>query len=365
MFHARSKSMAKILVVGAGPVGLTCAVELARQQHVVTIIEQKAVREHISKAIGINSKSLHLLEASEITPRLIAAGVPLEKVHLHYAPQKELCINLKKLHDRYNFMLSLPQDRTEEILEHRLNELGIKIQRETTLKHLQQTTDKVTATIEKAGNTEEITFDFLVGTDGAHSVVRKQIGQEFIGTTYPERWNLADVRMDWKYDAKEGHGFVNAPGLIGVVLPIGPDRYRLVANHPNAFDILPKPYNIHEIIWQSDFSISCRIVKEYRVGRVFLAGDAAHIHTPVGGRGMNLGIEDACVLAQLLTNGGWENYSKLRHPVGKKVVHMTSQFYNVFALKSPLAIKLRNCILFPLMRLPFVQKKQIKEMVGL
>jgi 2-polyprenyl-6-methoxyphenol hydroxylase-like FAD-dependent oxidoreductase len=357
--------MAKVLVVGAGPVGLTCAIELVRQKHDVIIIEQNATREHISKAIGINAKTLQLLEASDVSPRLVAAGIPIQKVHLHYSPQKEICINLKKLPSRYNFMLSLPQDKTEEILEHRLNELGIKVQRETQLKQLHQSNDKVTATIETVGKTQEITVDFLVGADGAHSIVRKQLGQEFVGVTYPERWNLADVRMDWKYDAKDGHGFITAPGLIGVVLPIGPDRYRLVANHPNALDILPKPYNIHEIIWQSDFSINCRVVKNYQVGRVFLAGDAAHIHTPVGGRGMNLGMEDVCVLARLLTEGGWENYNKLRHPIGKKVVHMTSQFYNVFALKNPLAIKLRNCILFPLMRLPFVQKKQVKEIVGL
>lgn len=357
--------MAKVLVVGAGPVGLTCAIELVRQKHDVIIIEQKATSEHISKAIGINTKSLHLLEAANITPRLIAAGIPIEKVHLHYTPRKELCINLKKLRNRYNFMLSLPQDKTEEILEYRLSELGVQIQRETKLISLKQTTDKVIATIEKNGSQEEVTIDFLAGCDGAHSIVRKQIEQDFVGVTYPERWNLADVRMEWKYDAKDGHGFISAPGLIGVVLPIGPDRYRLIANHPNAFDILPKPYKIHEIIWQSDFSISCRIVKNYRVGRVFLAGDAAHIHTPVGGRGMNLGIEDACILAELITKGIWEKYNELRYPVGKKVVNMTSQFYHVFAMKSPLAIKLRNCILFPLMRLPFVQKKQVKEMVGL
>ncbi|MFN7096727.1 MAG: FAD-dependent oxidoreductase [Gammaproteobacteria bacterium] len=357
--------MAKILVVGAGPVGLTCAIELVRQQHDVTIIEQNATREHISKAIGINSRSLHLLEAAGITPRLIEAGVTLEKVHLHYAPEKELSINFKALKDRYNFMLSLPQDKTEEILEHRLNELGVQVQRNTHLKQLTQTDDQVMGIIETAGQTREIVVDFLVGCDGAHSTVRKQIGQEFTGSTYPERWNLADVRMDWKYDAKEGHGFINAPGLIGVVLPMGHDRYRLVANHPNAFEMLPQPYKVNEIIWQSDFAISCRIVKQYNVGRVFLAGDAAHIHTPVGGRGMNLGLEDACVLAQLLTNGNWKDYNKLRYSVGKKVVNMTTQFYNIFALKSPLAIKLRNCILFPLMRLPFIQKKQIKEMVGL
>lgn len=352
------------LIVGAGPTGLTCALELARQKQPVIIIEEKPARETISKAIGINPASLALLEAANVTSQLIAAGIKLQSLHLHYTANKALDIHLNLANSHYNFMLALPQDETERILEQQLNKLGVSVQRQTRFIEFRQAQDKIIVLAQNQEHQQEWSVDFLVGADGAHSIVRKQIGSTFDGISLPEHWNLADVRMDWAYDNTAGHGFLLKPGHIGVVLPLGGDRYRLVANHPNAFDILPKPYTIKEIIWQSDFSISCRLANRFQQDHVFLVGDAAHTHTPVGGRGMNLGIEDACTLARLITQGQWQRYHSLRYPVGKHVVALTSYLYHILALKNPLAIVLRNHLLFPLMRSPWVQKKQVQMITG-
>ncbi len=356
--------MKNILIVGAGPVGLTCALELARQKQSVSIIEQKNEREHISKAIGINARSLHLLESADITPRLLAAGLKIQSMHMYYGMQQQITLDLALLPKPYNFMLALPQDQTEAILEARLQELGATVQRNTTLTSLTQDAEGVTVELAQAEQKQNIHYDAVIGADGAHSTVRKMIGQHFVGKTYPEHWSLADVRMDWPYGNAGGHGFTGTTGHVGVVIPMGGDRYRLVANHPDPFSILPKPYTIHDIIWQSNFSIGCRLVGNYQQGHVFLAGDAAHIHTPVGGRGMNLGIEDACILAQLLVNDQQAQYNTLRRPIGRKVVRMTDIFYRILSLKNPLGIWCRNHIVFPLLKTKTLQKKQLKEMVG-
>lgn len=356
--------MANILVVGAGPTGLTCAIELTRQGHTVRIIEQKPARETVSKAIGINARSLELLEAANITPRLIAEGIEVKTSHMHYGTH-ELTLDLTQIPHRYNFMLALPQDKTETILESRLNELGVQVLRHATLAALTPQDDKVLAQYTRDNKTWEMNADFVVGCDGAHSFVRKLIQQSFDGKAYEEKWNLVDLQMDWPYGDTDAHAFIGAPGYVGVVIPISKNRYRIVANHPNAIELLPKPYTIHQIVWQSDFAISSRLAKHYQQGRIFLAGDAAHIHTPVGGRGMNLGIEDACVLAQLITENTWQNYDKLRRPVGKEVIKMTDKLYGLVAAKSPLKIFLRNHVMFPLMRLPFIQKKMLRDVSGL
>lgn len=356
--------MANILVVGAGPTGLTAAVELTRLGHTVRIIEQKPARESISKAIGINARSLELLEAADITPRLLAEGLKVKTSHMHYG-KHDLTLDLSKIPHRYNFMLALPQDKTETILESRLNELGVQVLRHATLTELIPQDNKVLARYTRDNNTWEMAADFVVGADGAHSLVRKLIKQPFFGRAYEEQWNLVDLRMDWPYSNTDAHAFIGTPGYVGVVIPMGDDRYRLVANHPNAMELLPQPHTIKQIIWQSDFAISCRLASSYQQDRIFLAGDAAHIHTPVGGRGMNLGIEDACALAQLIAADKWKNYSKIRRPAGKAVVEMTDKAYRLVAAKNPLKIFFRNHVLFPLMRLPFVQKKLLRDVSGL
>ncbi len=346
--------MKRILIVGAGPTGLTCAIELARQKHHVTIIEQKATREHISKAIGINPQSLKLLEASDVTPRLLAAGLQIKQMRMHYE-EKELSINLANLPQPYNFMLSLPQDQTEAILETRLNELGVRVQRETSLVLLTQQVGAVNVHLEHAGQRQQQQYDMVIGADGAHSTVRKQLDIPFQGKTYPEQWSLADVRMEWSYDNTAGHGFIAGPGHVGVVIPMIDDCYRIVSNHPKPFSILPRPYMIRETLWRSDFTIGCRIADTYQKDNVFLAGDAAHIHTPVGGRGMNLGIEDACILAKLIVENKQETYTSLRRPVGKKIVKGTDMVYGWLNANNPARIWLRDQCIFPLLKTKWIQ----------
>jgi 2-polyprenyl-6-methoxyphenol hydroxylase-like FAD-dependent oxidoreductase len=354
-----------VLVVGAGPVGLTHAIELTRLGHSVRVIDKAPEPSPYSKAIAINPKTLTLLEACGASPKLIAAGIKLPFMRMYDAKAKLLVeVHIDLLKHRYPFMLSLPQYVTERILTEVLTDLGVSIERGKELIGFSQTENAVIAEINTANGTEQIKADYLVGADGAHSLVRKSIAMEFSGFAYDDQWNLADVTMEW-VQGSDANVYMLKAGVALIIIRIAEGRYRIITNHPNALNYLPQEAKVKEIFWQSDFKVSCRQVKSYQNGRVFLMGDAAHIHSPAGGRGMNLGMEDASVLAELIDIDQTERYTQLRHPIGKKVIKITSRLFKVATLSNPLACVLRNLLLKCLLSRKFIQLKIIEKIAGL
>jgi 2-polyprenyl-6-methoxyphenol hydroxylase-like FAD-dependent oxidoreductase len=356
--------MERILVVGAGPVGLTAALELARLGHDVTIIDKNQSHSTVSKAIGINPRSLELLEPSGVTADLLAQGIHANALNMH-VDGKVRTLNISAIQHKYNFMLFLPQDQTEIILEAALNRYGVCVERNTDFLSLIQQDEDVAVQLCREGETYQQSFSFVIGTDGAHSLVRKNIGANFLGADYPDDWNLADVIMLFPYAHDEANVFLRSDGHVLAAFPIGRDRFRLIANCDDAIALLPTGCEVKQIIWQSNFKLHHRIADCYRKGRVFLAGDAAHVHAPIGGRGMNLGIEDACVLAKMLTDNQWMHYHEARFAAGMKVVNETDRAYHLLTLRNKFAIFLRNKILLPLMFMPSVQRKQLTNISGI
>jgi 2-polyprenyl-6-methoxyphenol hydroxylase-like FAD-dependent oxidoreductase len=218
---------------------------------------------------------------------------------------------------RYNFMLALLQAETERTLEQRLAEHGIRVEWSTEFTGFDAAPDRVRARLVADGEERVVEARYLIGADGAHSAVRHALGLAFRGTTDPSPWWLVDVRMDWPFGTAELSLFARPAAVLGVI-PIEPGLFRLVSNGPEPLELLPRGSNLREEVWRSAFRISYRQVASYQVGRVFLAGDAAHVHSPVGARGMNLGIEDGTVLARKIVQGGLETYSAERHPVGAR-----------------------------------------------
>ena len=212
--------------------------------------------------------------------------------------------------------------------------MGVAVERTTELVDFTQDEDRVTARLESGGGISTHEADYVVGADGAHSRVREVLGLGFAGQKYADTWSLADVDMEWPYGDGEANLLMNPDGRMLFVIAFGGGRYRAITNSGRALDLLPDGSDVRNVVWETEFTVSLRQVESYQTGRVFVCGDAAHIHSPAGGRGMNLGIEDAAVLAEKMVNGGLETFTAERHPVGARVVRESDLQFRMAALKN-------------------------------
>jgi len=204
----------------------------------------------------------------------------------------------------------------------------------------------------------------VIGADGAHSTVRHALGIGFRGTSMDHDFSLADAIVSGPTKQHEANVFRVSSGIFGMI-PIADGRFRLVADQPDVLSAAPSIFKIKEIVWESRFHISYRQVETYQKGNVFLAGDAAHIHSPVGGRGMNLGIEDGATLAWLVDQGRTDEYTERRLPVGAHVLRQTELQTQLMTSRNPFVTFFRRQVVPLLMKSHFVLKRQLPEMAGL
>lgn len=355
-----------VLVVGAGPVGLTAASELRRHGLGCRIIDRLAAPAGITKAVGIQPRTLEVWEATGVLPDALDASTPMrgQKVFVNGEETSEMTLELPPSVP-FEFV-SLPQYETERILTKYLGRLGTSIERGVELTSFNQDPEGVSVELVGPGGEETVRAQFLVGCDGAHSATRKGLGVEFAGDAFPEEYMLGDVEVDWSMPAglairamHQTNGKVDDV-LVCIPLP-GRNRYRVSMLVPPELATKPAPEgevahgmeaarapelgHIQAVLdrlapeaarasnlrWSSVFRISHRIVDRYGDGRVFLAGDAAHIHPPTGGQGMNTGIQDAynlgwklaLTLQGVAVDGLLDTYHAERHPVGEEVVGRT------------------------------------------
>ena len=359
------------LVVGAGPVGLTMACELARHGTRCRIIDQAQERSQTSKALGIFPRTLEVLDAMGLADRFVRAGQRLRGLTVHHGSTRLATINLSTVASPYPFILSLPQAETERLLLEQLATFGIEVERETSLTTLDQTSELVHATLRHPdGGLEVVETPWLLGCDGAHSTTRKALGMEFEGSPYQESFLLADVHLDSSLERDRIHLYLAADGLLGL-FPFRENRCRIVASIPpqtreqslpevtlEEVQALtnqrgPTEARLSDPVWMSRFHISHRMVREFRKLRVFLAGDAAHIHSPAGGQGMNTGIQDAFNLAwklALVAQGRapaqlLASYHSERAPVARGVVNLTDRITRLATTRNTVAQSIRDFLL--------------------
>jgi 2-polyprenyl-6-methoxyphenol hydroxylase-like FAD-dependent oxidoreductase len=360
----RSKT---VLVAGAGPVGLACALELTRLGRAVRIVDKKAGPSTESKAIAVNSRSLDLLEPSGVTPRIIAAGVKVLRANLHSGDRRIATLDFSGLDHRYSFAIALPQSETEKLLAAELAERGVAVEWGTEMTAFGQDANAVHAVLVKDGRQETLETPYLVGADGAHSTVRHLLKLEFPGAAYENLWQVLDVRMDgpWGHDEVNVR-FLRDGGLFFAIPIPGENLYRIAVNRPEEpAELAPTGTVIHETLWQSEFRIHHRVVGSFAMGRCFLCGDAAHIHSPAGGRGMNMGIEDATTLARRIVGGGVEGYAAQRLPIAKRVVAQTDRLTRMAMISKPLPRALRDTVVPIVTALPPVKRFLARENMGL
>jgi 2-polyprenyl-6-methoxyphenol hydroxylase-like FAD-dependent oxidoreductase len=362
-----------VLVVGAGPVGLTMAAELARYGVSVRIVDKTAERTDKSKALVIWSRTLELIDRMGCTATFVDAGMQATAANIIAGKEQIARITLDKVVSPHPYALMLPQCETERLTEEHLNSLGVQVERSMELTHFESTDAGVVSTLRFADGHEETQESaWLIGCDGAHSAVRHQLGMQFEGDTLKSDWVLADVHMTGVPNPGEIAIMWHSEGVLAL-FPITQDRYRVIAdvgdgaNKTNGAPVTADP-TLEEVqaimdrrgpggiiasapIWLAAFHINERKVKEYREGRVFLAGDAAHIHSPAGGQGMNTGMQDACNLAwklALVCHGTCEaepllgSYSVERGAVGEQVLKGAGRVTQIGILRGDFLQSVRN-----------------------
>lgn len=343
-----------ILIAGAGPTGLALALELARRGMKSRLVAKAAGPAPIneSRALGVNARTLTLLEASGVSALILAKARRLTKFKISAAGKPLVTVDTETFRSRYCPIQILPQGETERLLLSKLSAFGIVPEWSTELTALPSDVKKPVVTLQHAdGRTETVEPDLLIGADGAHSVLRKAFGFAFPGDAIENRFFLADYRYAQPVDT----GFIEMhllnPGVLGR-LPVSEDTLRYISTIEDFETRIDHPAMVLERPWSSEFRVSFRHVETMSRGNVFLAGDAAHVHSPAGARGMNLGIEDACWLAWLISEGREEDYSRLRMPAVKTVLRKTRFNTAFITLRNPVLTGLRALLLPLAPRIP-------------
>ncbi len=360
-----------VLVVGAGPVGLVLACELARRSVPIRVIDKLPTATDESRAILIHARSLEMLERIGVVEEIVASGVKTTAMEMHAAGHTLARVTLDTVDSPYLFSVTTAQTETERILTERLAALGVSIERGVELESFREEGDPagaVRATLRHAdGRQEEASAGWIVGTDGAHSTVRAQMGTKLEGSFKGERFLLGDVEGDDDLASDTMHTYFAADDGPLLVFPMLGKRIRLIAEIASS-DTTPEANDVslerlQRIVdqraggialrsshWITIFEIHHAQVPIYRAGRAFLAGDAAHIHSPAGGQGMNTGMQDAFNLGWKLALASQgraserllNSYHAERHPIAARVITETTRLTNLGTLDNKLAQQLRN-----------------------
>lgn len=371
-----------VLVVGAGPTGLTLATALLRRGIQATVVDKLAAGANTSRAAAVNARTLEVLEELDVTRRMVKAGVIAPRFTMRQGRRVLIPVDFSELPTEHPYTLMLSQADTERLLLERLRELGGEVIRPKTLRHITQDANGITATFDDG---DIVRAGYAVGADGMNSTVRSQAGIGFAGGEFAESFTLADVRVTGEAPGNEVILFYAKDGLT-VLAPLPGDIFRVVAptadapQQPSAKYVQalldtrgfgPGQTVVTELVWGSRFHIHHRVADSYRAGRLLLAGDAAHVHSPAGGQGMNLGITDAVALAGALADvlrGGsdaaLDAYSAAQRRRAERVLTLTGRLTRVATLPRPLR-PLRNTGMRLAAGVPAVRRRLALRLSGL
>jgi 2-polyprenyl-6-methoxyphenol hydroxylase-like FAD-dependent oxidoreductase len=363
-----SRQHVDVLVVGAGPVGLTAAAELRRRGVSVRCVDAAAHHNVSTKALGLQARTLELFERLGVVGDAVARGLPVRRFNIMSEEHPIAEFDLGTLDTPFPYLLMVPQNVTEEILRDRLTELGGTVESGVELTRFGQDAEGVDAVLQdKDGGTETVRADWLVAADGARSTVRHQLGLQFEGGTFREEFAVADVRVDWGLPMDELFAYLNRGDFIAY-FPMAGGWHRVAI----AYQTRPAPAGevtlgevqaaidrcgphgarAVEIGDRSRFVINQRTVDKESVGRIFLAGDAAHVNSVVGAQGLNIGVQDsfnlawklAAVIAGRATPALLDTYAAERRPAASRTVRGTRRATRMTLLRRPPAVFVRRRI---------------------
>jgi len=365
-FNAMNHKKKEVLIVGAGPVGLFMANECAKYNLSYDIIDKKDGLSCHSKALAIHIRTLEMLIPSGLVDAVIQQGVPLKKVIAKTDGKILAQLAFSRMDAPFSHAVLLPQNKTEKILLDHLQTQGGFVDWQTEFINCNQDDKYISATVKTPNGEQRYKYTWLIACDGAHSTVRHACQLKFTGGRYDINWWLADVEMEWDSPKDTIYAYFNDSGICAV-FPIKDNWFRLVTIMPDDYKKeinlecfieqakkhITDPFKIKRQRWLSEFRVSHRLIETYRQQRIFFAGDAAHIHSPIGGQGLNTGLQDIQNLAwklALVQSGQastkiLDSYQQERMPVGKAVLQQTDSMTKAILLRNPIARWLRNILL--------------------
>ncbi len=338
-----------ILIVGAGPVGLTLANLLTHYGIDYHIIDKHPGISVYSKALAMHARTLELCDQLNLSQEFMEAGRVLTEANIYADVKRIAHVDLNTIPSKYNLVLSIEQSQSERILETNLIKQGKQVHWNNELIEIKINDTNNHVKIRDENQTiQEMQFDYVCSCEGAHSTVRKQAQSSFHGASYDQAFLLADVLAQTDLKPNSVYGFLSKNKIFATI-PLKKDRYwRIITTvdndypanltNPSIDDVyeltqnsIPENFKIKQATWISHFHVHHRIVNQYRKANVFLVGDAAHIHSPIGGQGMNAGMHDAFNLAEKLAAvindkanpNILDLYDKERRKVGQKIVNGT------------------------------------------
>lgn len=381
-----------VLIVGAGPSGLTMALALKSHNIPFRIIDKQIKPVVTSNALAVQPRTLEVWNDLGILPSALAKGSKIKGILFHNLSGKLSEIKCNQLLSQYKFILSLSQANTESLLHSSLSQQGINIELETELINVEYQGEKILATIQhKDKSVEKIIIPWLIACDGGHSIIRQKLNINFSGKELSQHFVFADFKIEPNQLQEKLDIFLSPKGFI-FTIPFNKKYLRVIADvsddirfqHAKSISLLEMQnllkercqfvLSANEMIWSSGFWIHEKLISSFSDGDcVFFVGDAAHLHSPAGGQGMNLGIQDAYNLAWKLAMviKGQANkiilktYQEERYALAKSILKKTTLLTKIMTAKSFFLKTMRNYVLLKIIHISFIQKKLINSLAGL
>lgn len=363
------------LIVGAGPVGLAAALFLSHRNIRVRIIEASDRPHTQSRALAVNPRTIDLLEHTGVGAQILERGGRLRRATFFVGPRQLARVTFDGVDHPRPFMVALSQASTERLLETALNAKGIFVERSTKFISARREDDATIADIESPGGAETVRCPWILGADGPRSAVRAAAGVDFPGSQFPQTWRLVDVPLVTRRSREEVAGTLFGKGGFLAAIPVvndirhdpAPGLWRLIGNGDDPMSRLGDigAEAVSPPVWESSFRVSHRVAAQFQMDDLYLAGDASHIHSPLGARGMNLGIEDVYVFAELVARGGMARYDDARRAVDLAVVRRIERVTSTVA-GGTLFSRLARTRLVPLVAsIPPVRRAVTRTVLGL
>jgi 2-polyprenyl-6-methoxyphenol hydroxylase-like FAD-dependent oxidoreductase len=372
-----------VAIVGAGPAGLALAIGLAEAGIDFVVLDALAEAQNTSRAAVVHAATLATLQPLGVADRMISQGIKVPQFRVRDRDRVLMHATFSDLDSPTPFALMIPQDETESILIERLAALGHSVQRPVEVTAIERTGDGARVTARSVDEPIVVECRYVAGADGEKSMVRTAAGIGFPGETYGS-FLLADVRMDWPIAREEVTLFFSKGGTL-VVAPMSQDRYRVVAQLPDAPSVPTvadvqrvidergprKGARVRELLWGSRFQVHHKLADRFRDGQIVLLGDAAHVHSPAGGQGMNLGLRDAMALATALTatlrdgsQSALDDYGRERRHAAEAVLEMTDRLTKAATVSNPAVRWFRNRGISLAAAIPAVRRRVARTLAG-